>query len=191
MQAVLCYEERLAQAREDLRLEKGNYGGTLNQVKFWRCHVEYLEAKLKAMSMHAHVEKTGSDMTACNATREPSMQQRGGVLLAANSQKMKEDMGFVHEGVIDFPSKVVVVEDADSDDRTLATAHEVCVCDDGKGRDKHEEMPIIEVHGLVHDVNLARRVAEVHNNNPKFLSALSDEYRKCKGRWYTLVTVRM
>jgi len=86
---------------------------------------------------HAHAEKMDFDMTDYNTAREPLTQQHGGVLLAAGVQEMKEDMRFLREELLDFPSDVVVVEDANSDDHTSATAYEVYVCDDRK-RDKQE-----------------------------------------------------
>jgi len=49
MQGVLNYEKRLVQALDELRLEKGKHRGTLNQVEFWCCHAQYLEAKLKVI----------------------------------------------------------------------------------------------------------------------------------------------
>ena len=59
----------------------------------------------------------------------------------------------------------MVGEDTDSDDHAPAIAHQVCVCDDGKAVDKHEENPIIEVDSVVHDFNPVRRTSKVHNSN--------------------------
>jgi len=47
MQGVLSYEERLEQAREELRAEKGKHVDTLRMLEFWKSRVHDLKARLK------------------------------------------------------------------------------------------------------------------------------------------------
>jgi len=46
LQGVLSYEERLERTREDLRIERGKHGATLNSLEFWCACAKELEARL-------------------------------------------------------------------------------------------------------------------------------------------------
>ncbi|KAJ8430890.1 hypothetical protein Cgig2_003883 [Carnegiea gigantea] len=57
-EGVLSYEERLEQAREELRAEKGKPVDTLRMLEFWKSHVHELEARLKRCAAPAAQQDT-------------------------------------------------------------------------------------------------------------------------------------